>query len=242
MNKPLWWRKLRYHRYQKRRISSGSIYHKHCNQVIVSKQELYIQLKESWFNENLLACLAFGPNHPRYAYCLLMASIKFWFIGSLSYPLRSSREKSHAAKGTTPQKGKCNSKFRLFWRIPTDEYDVAKLSRTYYERELFDNFLESEEEAQDRLDQLSRRHPGEKPVITAETLLYKYTAVKNACLRMLISTREFYFAYEYKSIIDYIATHEDMTLTFRSEHDDMPLLPDGYQDGGEHGYDGDFYC
>ena len=104
MNKPQWWRKLQYHRRQKRRITSGSIYHKHCNQVIVSKQELYIQLKKSWFNENLLACLAFGPNHPRYAYCLLMASIKFWFIGSLSYPLRSSREKSHAAKGTTPQK------------------------------------------------------------------------------------------------------------------------------------------
>ena len=67
MNKPLWWRKLQYHRHQKRRITSGSIYHKHCNQVIVSKQELYIQLKESWLNENLLACLAFGSGHPRYA-------------------------------------------------------------------------------------------------------------------------------------------------------------------------------
>ena len=82
MSKPQWWRKLQYHRRQKRRITSGLIYHKHCNQVIVSKQELYIQLKESWFNENLLACLAFGPDHPQYAYWLLMASIKFWFIGS----------------------------------------------------------------------------------------------------------------------------------------------------------------
>ena len=241
MNKPLWWRKLRYHRYQKRRISSGSIYHQHCNQVIVSKQELYIQLKESWFNENLLACLAFGPNHPRYAYCLLMASIKFWFIGSLSYPLRNSREKAHAARGTTPQKGKCNSKFRLFRRIPTGEYDVAKLPRQCYERELFDSFLESEEEAQDHLEQLAHLYQ-EKTNITAENLFRKYTAVRNACLRMLTSTREFYFAQEYKSIIDYIATHEDVTLTFRSEHDDMPLLPDGYQDGGEHGCDGDFYC
>ena len=102
--------------------------------------------------------------------------------------------------------------------------------------------MESEEEAKDRLAQLSHWYPGEKPVITAETLLYKYTAVKNACLRMLTSTREFYFTFDYKSIIDYIATHEDVTLAFRSEHDDMPLLPDGYQDGGEHGYDGDFYC
>ena len=144
MNKPLWWRKLRYHRYQKRRITSGSIYHKHCNQVIVSKQELYIQLKESWLNENLLACLAFGSGHPRYAYWLLMASIKFWFIGSLSYPLHINREKAHTARGATAQRGKYSSRFPPFGRIPTEEYDVAKLSRTYYERELFDNFLGSE--------------------------------------------------------------------------------------------------
>lgn len=241
MSKAQWWRKLQYHRCQKRRITSGLVYHQHCNQIIVSKQELYIQLKESWFNENLLACLAFGPNHPQYVYWLLMASIKFWFIGSLSYPLRNSREKAHAAQGTMPQKGECNSKFRLFRRIPTDEYNVAKPSRTYYERELFDNFLESEEEAQDRLDQLAHLYQ-EKTNITAENLFRKYTAVRNACLRMLTSTREFYFAYEYKSIIDYIAAHEDVTLAFRSEHDDMPLLPDGYQDGGEHGYYGDFYC
>lgn len=240
MSKPQWWRKLQYHRRQKRRITSGLIYHKHCNQVIVSKQELYIQLKESWFNENLLACLAFGPDHPQYAYWLLMASIKFWFIGSLSYPLRSSREKAHAAKGTTPQKGECNSKFRLFRRIPTGEYDVAKLPRQCYERELFDSFLESEEEAQDRLDQLAHLYQ-EKTNITAENLFRKYTAVRNACLRMLTSVREFYFAYGYKSIIDYIATHEDVTLTFRSEHDDVPMLLDGYQDGSDGCY-GDFYC
>lgn len=240
MRKPQWWRKLQYHRRQKRRITSGLIYHKHCNQVIVSKQELYIQLKESWFNENLLACLAFGPDHPQYAYWLLMASIKFWFIGSLSYPLRSSREKAHAAKGTTPQKGECNSKFRLFRRIPTGEYDVAKLPRQCYERELFDSFLESEEEAQDRLDQLAHLYQ-EKTNITAEDLFRKYTAVRNACLRMLTSVREFYFAYGYKSIIDYIATHEDVTLVFRSEYDDVPMLLDGYQDGSDGCY-GDFYC
>lgn len=240
MRKPQWWRKLQYHRRQKRRITSGLIYHKHCNQVIVSKQELYIQLKESWFNENLLACLAFGPDHPQYAYWLLMASIKFWFIGSLSYPLRSSREKAHAAKGTTPQKGECNSKFRLFRRIPTGEYDVAKLPRQCYERELFDSFLESEEETQDRLDQLAHLYQ-EKTNITAENLFRKYTAVRNACLRMLTSVREFYFAYGYKSIIDYIATHEDVTLTFRSEHDDVPMILDGYQDGSDGCY-GDFYC
>lgn len=240
MRKPQWWRKLQYHRRQKRRITSGLIYHKHCNQVIVSKQELYIQLKESWFNENLLACLAFGPDHPQYAYWLLMASIKFWFIGSLSYPLRSSREKAHAAKGTTPQKGECNSKFRLFRRIPTGEYDVAKLPRQCYERELFDSFLESEEEAQDRLDQLAHLYQ-EKTNITAENLFRKYTAVRNACLRMLTSVREFYFAYGYKSIIDYIATHEDVTLVFRSEYDDVPMLLDGYQDGSDGCY-GDFYC
>lgn len=241
MNKPKWWRKLQYHRHQKRRITSGLVYHKHCNQVIVSKQELYIQLRESWVNENLLACLAFGPSHPRYAYWLLMASIKFWFIGSLSYPLHSSRGKAHTARGATVQRGKYSSRFPSFGRILTDEYDVAKLPRQYYERELFDSFLESEEEAQERLAQLAR-HYQETATITAENLFRKYTAVRNACLRMLTSTREFYFAYEYKSIIDYIATHEDVTLAFRSEYDDMPILPDGYQDGGEHGYYGDFYC
>ena len=241
MNKPQWWRKLQYHRHQKRRITSGLVYHKHCNQVIVSKQELYIQLKESWVNENLLACLAFGSGHPRYAYWLLMASIKFWFIGSLSYPFHSSREKAHTTRGATAQRGKYSSRFPPFGRIPTDEYNVAKPSRTYYKRELFDNFLKSEEETQERLAQLARRYQ-ETTTITAENLFRKYTAVRNACLRMLTSTREFYFAYEYKSIIDYIATHEDVTLTFRSEHDDMPLLPDGYQNGGEHGYYGDFYC
>lgn len=241
MNKPLWWRKLRYHRYQKHQITSGLIYHKHCNQVIVSKQELYIQLKESWVNENLLACLAFGSGHPRYAYWLLMASIKFWFIGSLSYPLHSSREKAHTARGATAQRGKYSSRFPPFGRIPTDEYDVAKLPRKCYERELFDKYLESVEEAQERLDQLIHDYR-EKTNITAENLFRKYTSVRNACMRMLTSTREFYFACEYKSIIDYIATHEDVTLAFRSECDDMPLLPDGYQDGSEHGYYGDFYC
>ena len=118
MNKPQWWRKLQYHRHQKRRITSGSIYHKHCNQVIVSKQELYIQLKESWLNENLLACLAFGSGHPRYAYWLLMASIEFWFIGSLSYPLHSQPGESTYCPGSDSSKGKIQFQVSSFWKNP----------------------------------------------------------------------------------------------------------------------------
>ena len=230
MNKPLLWRKLQYYRLQKRQIRSGSIYHKHCNQIIVSKQELYIQLQESRFNENLLACLAFGSDNPQYAYLLLMASLKFWFIGSLACPRRRRcRNKSIAAAAKAKDKS---------MKISTDEYDIAKLPRKCYERELFDNFLESTKEAQDLLNQLSRRYRGEKTVVTKETLLNKYTAVKNACMRMLTSTREFYFVQEYKNIIDYIATHDDTTLTFRNEFDDMPVLPDGY---GEYRYYDNLY-
>ena len=104
MSKPQWWRKLQYHRRQRRRITSGLIYHKHCNQVIVSKQELYIQLKESWFNKNLLACLAFGPDHPQYAYWLLMASINFGL--SAAFPIRSAAAvRKHMLPGERQLKG-----------------------------------------------------------------------------------------------------------------------------------------
>ncbi len=171
-----------------------------------------------------------------------MANLKFWFIGSLSYPHRSrSRSKPTATGAETEDK----SGIYLFRKIREDEYEVAKPSRKCYERKLFDRYLGSLEEAQDRLNQLSRWCQGEKPVITAESLFRKYTAVKNACIRMLTSTREFYFVHEHKNIIDYIATHEDATLTFRSEYDDIPTLPEEYQDQDlafdKYGFYGDFY-
>jgi len=46
---------------------------------------------------------------------------------------------------------------------------------------------------------------------------------------MLTSELETYFAGEYRSIIDYIANHEDINLTFKHKYDDMPVLPDEYE-------------
>lgn len=48
-------------------------------------------------------------------------------------------------------------------------------------------------------------------------------------VRMLANTREFYFAEEYKSIIDHIASNNVSMLEFRSKYGDMPILPDKYE-------------
>ena len=84
---------------KKRRAEAGYFYHRQYNQIIVSREELYFQLEKADLNENLVACLAFGHDHPQYDYWLLMASIKFWFIGSLSYPRRRKNQGQQYHKG-----------------------------------------------------------------------------------------------------------------------------------------------
>lgn len=185
-------------RLEKKHIKSGRIYHKHYYQIIVSKEELEIQLRKADHNDNLLYCLAFGKERLDYERRLLLASLKFQFIGSLFYSvhLRNS-------SGET-------------------EYCTAKLPIRFYEK-MFDGDMDTLDEAEDWLI----RH--EVKVITAEKLLRKYNAVKTYCIRMLTSELETYFAGEYRSIIDYIANHEDINLTFKHKYDDMPVLPDEYE-------------
>ena len=74
-----------------------------------------------------------------------------------------------------------------------------------------------------------------------ESGVLKYTAVRNGCIRMLASTREFYFAEEYKSIIDHIASNNVSMLEFRSKYGDMPILPDKYENILKNEYYGDLY-
>ena len=61
-------------------------YHHHAYHLIVSKEELAIQLWTQEHHENLIYCLALGRAGPEYEQRLLMACMKLQFIGSLFYP------------------------------------------------------------------------------------------------------------------------------------------------------------
>lgn len=225
---------------KKRRAATGCFYHRHYNQIIVSREELYFQLEKADLNENLIACLAFGHDHPQYDYWLLMASINFWFIGSLSYPRRRKHQGQEYHKGKKLKYGARRSKKMPFNGTGTFEYSAAKPSREYYKKVIFDSFLENEDEANTWLEHLYSIYR-EKPNIKADQLFLKYTAVRNGCIRMLASTREFYFAEEYKNIIDYIANNKVFMLEFRSKYGDMPILPNEYENIFKNGYYGDLY-
>lgn len=79
-------RKLKRKRYINRIIENGSIYHKHNNQIVVPKNELLIQLRESDTHDNLMKLLIFGRQLHDFETRLVRASLKFEFIGSLTYP------------------------------------------------------------------------------------------------------------------------------------------------------------
>lgn len=225
---------------KKRRAEAGYFYHRQYNQIIVSREELYFQLEKADLNENLVACLAFGHDHPQYDYWLLMASIKFWFIGSLSYPRRRKHQGQEYHKGKKLKHGARRSKIMPFNRADNFEYFAAKPSRDYYKKVIFDSFLENTDEANTWLEHLSGLYQ-KMPNIKADQLLCKYTVVRNGCIRMLASTHEFYFAEEYKSIIDHIASNNVSMLEFRSKYGDMPILPDKYENILKNGYYGDLY-
>lgn len=85
------WKKLKKLYRNKQKINNGQIYHEHYFQIIVSKEELKIQLHQANHNTNLLCCLAFGKTHPNYEQWLLLSSIKFQFLGSLFYPVNQGK-------------------------------------------------------------------------------------------------------------------------------------------------------
>lgn len=204
------WETLKSIRLKNKFIKSGRIYHEHYFQIIISKEELKIQLRKADHNDNLLYCLAFGKERSDYEQRLLLASLKFQFIGSLFYSVHLR----NSSGGT--------------------EYCTARLPVKFYEK-MFDGDMDTLDEAEDWLV----RH--EVKVITAEELLRKHTAVKTYCIRMLTSELETYFAGEYRSIIDYIANHEDINLIFKHKYDDMPVLPDEYDNDRNQIDYGDFY-
>lgn len=82
-------RKLRRKRVDRRLKRSGWIYHHHYFEIVVSENELLIQLAHSNIHTNLLHLLMFGKELPDYELRLMRATLKFEFLGSLVFPVDS---------------------------------------------------------------------------------------------------------------------------------------------------------
>ena len=80
-------RKLRRKRIDRHLQESGYSYHHHCWEIVVSENELLIQLQECDIHTNLLNLLIYGKSLPDYETRLMRAALKFEFLGSLVFPL-----------------------------------------------------------------------------------------------------------------------------------------------------------
>ncbi len=99
---------------------------------------------------------------------------------------------------------------RSFVKLPLKEY-----------KKLFDGYLENIDEALDWLKRLERNSDLPVAVTTedAQQLLKKYSAIKNSCVKMLASTLEVYYAYEYKAIIENIIFGYEMNANQAEGYD-----------------------
>lgn len=70
----------------RRSIKSGNIYHHHSFQIVVSKKELMIQLRDCDIHDNLMKLLIYGRDLSDFETRIVRASLKFEFIGDLTYP------------------------------------------------------------------------------------------------------------------------------------------------------------
>lgn len=80
-------KKMRRKRIDRLIKTSGSCYHHHCWEIVVSENELLIQLHECDNQTNLLYLLVYGKSLPDYETRLMRAALKFEFLGSLVFPL-----------------------------------------------------------------------------------------------------------------------------------------------------------
>lgn len=80
-------RKLRHERIDKLMKTSGRNYHHHCWEIVVSENELFIQLEECAIQTNLLHLLVYGKYLPDYEIRLMRAALKFEFLGNLVFPV-----------------------------------------------------------------------------------------------------------------------------------------------------------
>jgi len=79
-------RKLRRKRIDRQLQAKGRHYHHHCWEIVVSENELLIQLQECDNHTNLLNLLVYGKSLPDYETRLMRAALKFEFLGSLVFP------------------------------------------------------------------------------------------------------------------------------------------------------------
>ena len=84
-------RKLRRKRIDKWLQASGRHYHQHCWEIVVSENELLIQLQECCHQTNLLTLLVYGRSLKDYQIRLMRVALKFEFLGSLVFPLGKKR-------------------------------------------------------------------------------------------------------------------------------------------------------
>ena len=78
--------KLRLFRFDRKKKKTGGIYHHHFHEIVVTKEELSIQLHIANNHDNLLKLLIYGKSLRDYDVRLTRAALKFAFLGSLVYP------------------------------------------------------------------------------------------------------------------------------------------------------------
>lgn len=78
--------------------TSGRSFHHHCWEIVVSENELLIQIQEYDNQTNLLHLLVYGKDLPDYEARLMRAALKFEFLGSLVFPVDEKNTDKPLAK------------------------------------------------------------------------------------------------------------------------------------------------
>lgn len=113
-----------------RDFQSGWLYHKHVDEIVVTKNELLIQLgiADDW-DDSLIALLAYGKKLPNYETSLLLVSLKMEFLGSFVYSVDRKRATKPPVKtyvhklfeGSYETPDEVRDHLRIIGINPTDE-------------------------------------------------------------------------------------------------------------------------
>ena len=157
--------------------------HNEMHQIIVSKKELYWQLRNFDIQENLFKLFIVDKNSHKYAKLLNLLGVKFELIGAFNYISKVGGER-HLVK---PPIG------------------------TYY-RYIFDNYCEHVDEVRTEAypykegkDDFSKEEK--------EKLFKKYRAVRYYITPMLATTTEQNYTAIFMGILDYVAKNDDFPET-----------------------------
>lgn len=169
-------------------LRTGWIYHRHCEETVVSKKEFCIQLSNFEHQDNLMGLLLYGKDHPNYDVLLTLVSMKFEYLGSLVFPV--SRKKT----AKTSAKTYVYKLFKGFYETP-DEVGVCL---GHANRDLDGQLI------------VSGEHPPSAE--TVNRIFQKLLFVVGTCCPCMADSAEFWRWDTYRCFLEYAIEHDDFSF------------------------------